>query len=113
MATWTSRRLPVVDNITEDSGYMEAKEKAKKAEYFVAPGSAHSFSMPGRRLSPWIFFMVGLAPMSMGRTEDEMCEAPKSNETLGASSTSWIILGLGFRVYPIALSNHDNERTLQ
>ena len=54
----------MVDNITEDdlekgdSGYMEAKEKVKKAENFVAPGSAHSFSMPGRRLSPWIFFIT-------------------------------------------------------
>ncbi len=93
-----ARRLPVIDNITEDDlekgdeGHMEEKEEVKKAQHFVEPGSAHSFSMSGRRLSPWIFFMVVLSSMSTGRTEDEMCKAPRSEETLGATSTSWIIL---------------------
>ena len=82
-----ARRLPVIDN-------MEEKEEVKKAQHFVEPGSAHSFSMSGRRLSPWISFMVMFSSMSMGRTENEMCEAPKTDKTVGATSTSWIILVL-------------------
>jgi len=103
-----ARRLPVVDNITEDDlekgdgGHLDEKDEIKKAQHFVEPGAAHSFSMSGRRLSPWVFFMVLLSSMSMGRTEtsfftyktDGVCEAPKSDKVLGATSTSWIILFL-------------------
>ena len=103
-----ARRLPVVESITEDDlekgdkEHIEEKDEIKRAQHFVEPGSAHSSSMSGSRWSPWIFFMVILSSMSMGRTEtsfftykmDGVCEAPKSDKVMGASSTSWIILFL-------------------
>jgi len=73
---------------------MEEKEEVRKAQHFVEPRSAHSFSMSGRRLSPWIFFMVVFSSLSMERTEDEMCKEPEADKMLGATSTSWIILVL-------------------
>ena len=95
-----ARRLPVIDNITEedlekgDKGHMEEKEEVRKAQHFVEPQAAHSYSMSGRRLAPWIFFMVVFSSLSAGRTEDEMCKEPETDKLLGATSTSWIILVL-------------------